>query len=101
MLLHCVAKIRILRASDDFGPLGVDVKGVTEPWGEKDPIKHSAEMEKESTCYSKGGQTLKRSTRAVWSPIHGDIPHSLPQYEHRCSPELPPTPTPLSRMAKN
>lgn len=35
MLLHRVAKIRFLRASYDFGPLGVNVEGVTEPWGEK------------------------------------------------------------------
>lgn len=35
MLLHCVAKIRFLRASYDFGPLGVNVEGVTEPWEEK------------------------------------------------------------------
>lgn len=31
MLLHRVAEICFLRASYDFGPLGVDVEGVTEP----------------------------------------------------------------------
>lgn len=35
MLLHCIAKIRFLRASYDFGPLGVNVEGVTEPWKDK------------------------------------------------------------------
>jgi len=94
VLLHCVAKIGILRASDDFGPLGVDVAGVPAPWGEKDPIKHSVEMEGESTCYSKGGQILKRSPRAVWSPIYGDISHSLLQLVHRLDQIL-------SRIASN
>lgn len=31
MLLHSVAKIGFLGASYDFGPLGVNVEGVTEP----------------------------------------------------------------------
>lgn len=35
VLLHRVAKIGVLRARYDFGPLGVDVEGVAEPWGER------------------------------------------------------------------
>lgn len=35
MLLHRVAEIGVLRAGYDFGPLGVDVEAVTEPWGER------------------------------------------------------------------
>lgn len=35
VLLHRVAEISILRARYDFGPLGVDVEGVAEPWGER------------------------------------------------------------------
>lgn len=35
VLLHRVAEIGVLRAGYDFGPLGVDVEGVAEPWGER------------------------------------------------------------------
>lgn len=71
MLLHGVAKIRFLRASYDFGPLGVNVEGVAEPWGEKDSVSQGAEMVGENT-FVLWSETEQVTPRGCAVSTHGD-----------------------------
>ena len=70
VLLHRVAKIRFLGASYDFGPLGVNVEGITEPWGKKTriPLAKVLRWQEKSLFYC-GWRQIRSPQEPVQSPL--------------------------------